>query len=154
MEGYTTNEQSKQLVSVGLDPNTADMCYKELISGGKVYSDPREAVLTPYSRALEYKQSFERERAAYSKTKNPNNVYEIYPCWSLNALIELFPKDKNAPVFTLTRCGTDIATGQTNTDWYAEWESDDTYLVYNDPSAVGAVVKLLAKLIQDKRIKL
>ena len=36
MRGFTTNEQSKQLVSVGLDPNTADMCYKELISGGKV----------------------------------------------------------------------------------------------------------------------
>lgn len=154
MEGYTTNEQSKQLVSVGLDPNTADMCYKELISGGKVYSDPREAVLTPYSRALEYKQSFERERAAYSKTKNPNNVYEIYPCWSLNALIELFPKDKNAPVFTLTRCGKDPMTGKHNDEWYAEWETFETYIVLHNENAVGAVVELIVKLINDKRIKL
>ena len=152
MRGFTTNEQSKQLVSVGLDPNTADMCYKELVSGGKVYSNPEEAVLTPYPKALEYKQGFEKERAAYKGFKS-NIVYEVTPCWSLDALIDLFPTGADAPVFTLTRCGTDIATEQHNNDWYAEWESDDTYLVYNDPNAVCAVVKLLEKLIQDKRIK-
>lgn len=154
MKGYTTNEQSKQLVSVGLDPNTADMCYKELISGGKVYCNPNEAVLTPYSQALEYKQRFDEERAAANMEVIAGTVYEITPCWSLNALIELFPKDKNAPVFTLTRCGKDPMTGKHNDEWYAEWESDDAYLVFNDPTAVGAVMQLLVELINDKRIKL
>lgn len=152
MKGYTTNEQSKQLVSVGLDPNTADMCYKELISGEKVYSDPREAVLTPYSQALETKQRFERERAAYSGIKS-NIVYEVNPCWSLNALIELFPKDKNAPVFTLTRCGKDPITGKHNDEWYAEWETFETYIVLHNENAVGAVVELIVKLIRDGRMK-
>jgi hypothetical protein len=154
MKGYTTNEQSKQLVSVGLDPNTADMCYKELISGGKVYANPNEAVLTPYSRALEYKQRLEDERAAANMEVIAGTVYEVTPCWSLNALIELFPKDKNAPVFTLTRCGKDPMTGKHNDEWYAEWETFETYIVLHNKNAVDAVVELIVKLINDKRIKL
>lgn len=154
MKGYTTNEQSKQLVSVGLDPNTADMCFKELISGGKVYANLREAALTPYSQALEYKQRLEREYAAANKEIVPGTVYEVTPCWSLNALIELFPKDKNAPVFTLTRCGKDPMTGKHNDEWYAEWETFETYIVLHNENAVGAVVELIVKLIRDGRMKL
>lgn len=130
MNGYTTIEQSKQLVSLGLKYDTADMRWLAFANPNEYY--PRPSV-------------------------NQSEWYEDetdVPCWSLNALVNLFPTGDDEPVFTLTRCGTDIATEQRNDDWYAEWESDDTYLVFNDPSAVGAVVKLLAKLIQDKRINL
>ena len=74
---------------------------------------------------------------------------KYYPCWSLNALISLFAVGNDAPVFTLTRCGTDIKTEQHNNDWYAEWEDDKTYLVFNDVRAVGAVIKLIEKLVKD-----
>ena len=124
---YTSLNQSELLVQLGVDPNTADMHHVMLCDGyyTSPYCDARDAELNGY-----------------------------VPCWSLNALIELFPTGNDAPVFTLTRCGTDPVTETTNNDWYAEWESDDTYLVFHDPTAVGAVVQLLSKLIQDKRIKL
>lgn len=121
--GYTTLEESKLLVSLGLSPETADMHYWNAEGKDYVY---------------------------VGKSDNVNSE----SCWSLDALINLFPIGNDAPVFTLTRCGTDIKTEQHNNDWYAEWESDDTYLVFNDKRAVAAVVKLLAKLVQDKRITL
>ena len=127
-DGYTSLGQSESLVRLGVDPNTADMHHRPFCDG--------------YDTAMCYDADEAKQIDGYT------------PCWSLNALVNLFPTGENAPVFTLTRCGTDIATEQHNDDWYAEWESDDTYLVFNDPTTVGAVVKLLAKLIQDKRIKL
>lgn len=128
-DGYTSWGQSELLVRLGVDPNTADMHHR-------IEADEW------YDTSLCYDADEAKQMDGYT------------PCWSLNALVELFPTGDNAPVFTLTRCGTDIATEQTNDDWYAEWESDDTYLVFHDPSAVGAVIQLLSKLIQDKRIKL
>lgn len=128
-DGYTSLEQSKLLVSLGVDPYTADM-HHYIVGDEYCYT-------------------------SWHYYDNDMSISDGYiPCWSLNALVNMFPTGENAPVFTLTRCGTDIATEQHNSDWYAEWESDDTYLVFNDPTTVGAVVKLLVKLIQDKRIKL
>lgn len=127
--GYTSLGQSELLVRLGIDPNTADMHHR-------IEADEW------YDTSLCYDADDARGDDKY------------VPCWSLNALVNLFPTGDDEPVFTLTRCGTDIKTEQHNNDWYAEWESDDTYLVFNDPSAVGAVIQLLSKLIQDKRIKL
>ena len=65
--GYTTIEQSKHLVELGLDPNTSDMCYPHFIRGGAdTYNETPEI-----AEDIDY-------------------PYEM-PCWSLTALLELMP---------------------------------------------------------------
>ena len=67
MKGYTTIEQSKHLVVLGLDPSTADMCYPHFIRhGADTYNEIPEIA------------------------EDINYPYEM-PCWSLTALLELIP---------------------------------------------------------------
>jgi len=73
MQHYTTIEQSKKLLELGLNTETADMCYPML-----------------YNRAID------------GGGKRISNHAELYkpigedkPCWSLGALMELMPKIDN-----------------------------------------------------------
>ena len=65
---YTTVEQSKKLTELGLDPSTADMCWKRIFDEDHQMSDYRVELLP----------------------------YKLYsgigvPCWSVGRLIELMP---------------------------------------------------------------
>ena len=71
MNNYTTIEQSKKLIELGLDPKTADMYYEQEI-GRK--TDVK------VGKSLAIEQNLFSFR----------NGYEI-PCWSLGALIDLMP---------------------------------------------------------------
>ena len=63
----TSIEQSKKLLSLGLDPSSADMCYPHFIRGGAdTYNEIPEI-----AEDIDY-------------------PYEM-PCWSLTALLELMP---------------------------------------------------------------
>ena len=67
VRGYTTIEQAKKLLSLGLDPSTADMCYPHFIRhGADTYNEIPEI-----AEDIDY-------------------PYEM-PCWSLVALLELMP---------------------------------------------------------------
>ncbi len=69
VRGYTTIEQSKKLLELGLDPSTADMMYREY-----------ETVIgDDYGYAYKI-QPF------YS-----SNIDDI-PCWSLAALLDVLPE--------------------------------------------------------------
>lgn len=63
--GYTTIEQSEKLLSLGLDPNTADMCWCKEADG------------------CDY---------IYSRSTAPS---EERFAWSLAALLEIIPEDNN-----------------------------------------------------------
>ena len=76
MNNYTTIEQSKKLIELGLDPKTADMYYEQEI--GRKTDMPYYAVKVGKSLAIEQNLFSFR------------NGYEI-PCWSLGALIDLMP---------------------------------------------------------------
>lgn len=69
MKHYTTIEQSKKLVKLGLNPNTADMCY------------------------IQHFDEYYNEVTFIEE--NPVLTYTIdvldLPCWSLGALINLMP---------------------------------------------------------------
>ena len=68
VRGYTTIGQSKKLLSLGLDPSTADM---HLING-------KHAGCVPYVEII--------------KNNNPMlKAVMIQPCWSLTALLKLLP---------------------------------------------------------------
>lgn len=116
--GYTTLEESKLLVELGVNPETADMHYWNAEGKDYVY-------------------------VGKSDTVNSE------PCWSLDALINLFPIAINQPQFTLTRTCYDINTKKQGINWYAEWEDDRLYLRLTDEnSPVSAVVKLIEKLVK------
>lgn len=75
MKHYTTVEQSKKLVKLGLNPDTADMHYFDRLIHNV---DDKRISLDSYSIALEH-------------TYDAN---DILPCWSLGALMDLMPKIK------------------------------------------------------------
>lgn len=66
--GWTTLEESEQLIKAGLSIETADMCYSHIIRGG---ADSYDANPEPCS-SLDY-------------------PYEM-PCWSLGALTQFLPR--------------------------------------------------------------
>lgn len=70
MKHYTTVEQSKKLVELGLNPETADM-------GWNVFSDDS-------TRCLPIND--------WDLSKNGEGGTEFIPCWSLGALLEVMPE--------------------------------------------------------------
>jgi len=80
MNHYTTIEQSKKLMELGLSPNTADMCYPHFIRhGANTYDEIPEI-----AEEIDY-------------------PYEM-PCWSLGALLKLMPKTISVPVDERSAC--------------------------------------------------
>lgn len=69
---YTSIEQSKKLLSLGLKPESADMHWLNLPSVGDI------AVNNPY-------------------VKNSGATEGLLPCWSVGALLEVMPKEKEVP---------------------------------------------------------
>lgn len=78
----TTIEQSKKLIELGIDVNTADMNYCNSSYKGKDYVG-------------EWKLSLQSPQEAKSildmSVTSWNTYWEIIPAWSLSALIELMP---------------------------------------------------------------
>ena len=72
MNNYTSIEQSKKLVELGLNPDTADMCYLSQTPQGEPIFFERPAV-----------QGGDTEQ--YYKTS--------LPCWSVGALLEVMPSE-------------------------------------------------------------
>ena len=68
MKYYPTIEQSRKLLELGLNPESADMCYFE-----------QKAIITPYNEAKD------------SLLPLMSRPVEVIPCWSVGALIELMP---------------------------------------------------------------
>lgn len=70
----TSLEQSKKLIELGIDTDTADMCYKCL------EEDPYDLIVRPYS---DWKEEY--------KVLLRNGDAKVYPAWSLVALLRLMP---------------------------------------------------------------
>lgn len=81
MSNYTSLEQSKRLVEIGLDPATADMWWNE-IQPLKLKDESLQLIPDgePYFSL------------GFSKTEHIGIAsYKHFPCWSLNALMEAIP---------------------------------------------------------------
>ena len=83
MKSYTDLEQSKKLAEI-LPPESADMHLMNSSIKGEMYVDEFKPVLVPYLRA---KDSLD----AYSKIVNNMIAWEVIPCWSLVALLDVLP---------------------------------------------------------------
>lgn len=78
MQYYTTIEQSKKLLELGLNPDSADMFYNE--EPDECY--PKDIVDTKYPMVIREGQ------------KHYLKEYGV-PCWSLGALLEIMPEIDN-----------------------------------------------------------
>ena len=79
---YTTIEQSKRLVELGLDPETADAWWCEMQPLKQ--EDPRALKLVPDGEPIVSLSLTKRERLAVAN-------YNDIPAWSLDRLMELLP---------------------------------------------------------------
>lgn len=71
------------------------------------------------------------------------------PCWSLTALLDIFPCSKESPIVNLTRGGWNPSFTRR---WFATWEDENKNIFYscNGASPVDAVVELIMKLHEQK----
>ena len=131
--GWTTREQSRKLIELGIDARTADMYYSWI---GTTY----------YPHAESYKEKI-AWRKYYAKTHNNTSCCtSILPCWSLTALLELMPNsigDSNKNI-----CWFD------NAFWCAYMDEDSC--MHDGTSAdnpLDAAFNMVVWLIEQKHIK-
>ena len=78
MKSYTDLEQSKKLIELGIDVNTADMFYADII------------VNNNHKYILHLLKSYGFKTFSETKTRESKHLSFI-PAWSLSALLELIP---------------------------------------------------------------
>lgn len=128
MQYYTTIEQSKKLVELGLSPKTADMCYIQHFDES-------------YNEVISIEED---PRLAY-------NIDTIdLPCWSLGALLELMPKiqeDENDG-----GCYPVLCKGWDNGQWHCVYRSSIHITEWYDNS-IDAVLDMVCWLLENNYIK-
>lgn len=121
MKHYTSIEQSKKLLELGLNPESADMyfirCY------GNYYAHFNEE----------------------------GHIGEKFgPCWSLTALFEILPNDEVTST-TVTRGGWNIEPPKYLDIWFAEYETEnhdnDFSLSANNP--IDAAFEMICRLLEN-----
>ena len=109
MKAYTDIEQSKKLVEI-LPLESADMCWCNSSVKGVNYTD--EFTVHTHT-AKELKEVFDGVFNHWDK------YWELIPCWSLAALLDLLPdtmlgKDKEGYVAMIETMGSDLVTEAKN----------------------------------------
>ena len=122
---YTTIEQSKKLVELGLNPDTADMFYSRRPNGKSEYS-----VLPDFK---------------------PEGRLEVFtkvdlPCWSLGALLELMPKELEDD---LDLC---YGTFDGNGEYQALWTCSCMNHVNFGETSIDAAFKVVCWLLENKKL--
>ena len=79
IKGYTDLEQSKKLAEI-LPLESADMHYNNGSCRGVDYTEHFSAELMPYQEALHL-----------MKIHKTNFMFQVIPCWSLAALLDVLP---------------------------------------------------------------
>ena len=117
MQNYTTIEQSKKLVELGLNPDTADMYFPDNAEITEIREKPRPV--------------------EYIEDK------DYPPCWSLGALLELMPKiqedDKDCGFYPIIR------KGWVDNQWYCLYTGHITRGYDNSTDAAFEMIVWLLK---------
>lgn len=123
MKAYTDIHQSKKLAEI-LPVESADFHFSANLS-------PKGYLEKPIWGNSEYAD------------------YSAFPCWSLPALLGIFPCSKESPIFNLTRGGWNPSFTRR---WFATWEDENKNIFYScdGTSPVDAVVELIIKLHEQK----
>ena len=81
---YTTVEQSKRLMELRLNPDSADMSYSDKSIRGMNHTDTFAVSLMPYKK---HKQFIEN----ITNTQKGVCYWTVLPCWSAECLLNLLP---------------------------------------------------------------
>lgn len=140
---YTSIEQSKKLLELGLSPESADMFYNE--EPDETYL--KDIVDTKYPMIL---------REGYIRFLEE---YGVFPCWSLGALLEVMPIikkgiDEYLPYFIK---GSEIWKGKIQSFWYCSYvlldDSNTELTTFKTSTAVEAAYSMVAWLLENGYIK-
>lgn len=134
MKIFTDIPQSKKLSELGLPLSSADMFYNE---------EPDETYLKDID--TKYPMIVRKGQKHYLEE------YGI-PCWSLAALCDLFPHDKESPILNITRGGYSIKGGYTH-DWFVTLEDEDSNIKFSEqaPELIDALVNMIV-LLKEKNL--
>ena len=138
----TSIEQSEKLLSLGLDPSTADMYYKYVLpKSDKLHHVPD--VGEPTNALSWYNKGY-----TLNGRKEPLELKDFcIPCWSLEALLELMPAtirnyqltiDKEYVVYNIS---------------YDDIFSRESVILYAEYSLIDAAFEMVCWLIEQKHIK-
>lgn len=135
----TTIEQSKKLMELDIDINTADMCWSLftlIINGNK--NDIKQVLLSTSYREV---------------TKQPApDFIERYPAWSLSALLELMPKDESKTIY-LCLGG---SNGMEHTfDWFCCCDENDEpygYKTFHTSNPIDCIFEMVVWLKENNKI--
>lgn len=110
MKSYTDLEQSKKLADI-LPVDSADMCWCNNSIKGVSYTDEFSANLYTVK---EIKDIFDSAFNEWDK------YWELIPCWSLAALLEVLPNEISTGENFVDKYQIDIRKydGEDNTTWY------------------------------------
>ena len=96
---YTSIEQSKKLLELGLSPDSADMCYGYIA----LYNYSDRSYDGGYDE-VPYPKDFMKLNSNFSEDEYDGTL----PCWSLAALLDILPKGTNIstprPLNALSYC--------------------------------------------------
>ena len=81
----TTEEQGRLLVSIGIDPETADKCWIAIENGDEPAMYPMS-----FEQAKENRMTVDKLMIDLAKEKAPG---AMTPAWSLTALLEQLPAE-------------------------------------------------------------
>lgn len=128
MQHYTTIEQSKKLVKLGLNFNTADMCYIQHFdeSYNEVTFIEENPILTHTIDAIDL------------------------PCWSLGALIDIMP----SVIYKSAECAASLSIYK-NSMYHVSYRTssgiDETW--FSKESLIDAAFEMVCWLIENNYIK-
>ena len=131
MKHYTTIEQSRKLVELGLNPLTADMCW---------VGDLINLTYNVIPSLHPYKQF---------NTSNKINRCAL-PCWSLGALLEVIPYNisRNKAVYRLT-----MRKYMSRYEFYHENFGSVSTIIANGESPIEAAYNMVVWLLENGHIK-
>lgn len=123
MKAFTDLEQSKKLAEI-LPIKSADMKFP-------YFGDGQYGITAVFGEPIEFSGG------------------KDVPCWSLPALLDIFPCSKESPIIDLTRGGWNPSFTRR---WFATWEDENKNVFYScdGTSPIDAVVELIIKLHEQK----
>ena len=126
----TDVSQSKKLLELGIDVNTADMFYNE--EQDETY--PKDIVDTKYPMVIREEQKHYLEE------------YGI-PAWSLSTLLNILPNDE-VTTTTVTKGGWDSEAAKYLNLWFADYETEkhDNDFTLSADNPIDAAFEMLVKL--------
>lgn len=133
MQHYTTIAQSKKLVELGLNPDTANMYY---------FCDPTPAGNVMHPTLIVVEKHLHSRFPEYDKGD--------IPCWSLGALLELMPKiheDDND-----NGCCPNLSKGWDNSQWHCVYRSSIHITGWYD-NPIDAAFEMVCWLLENGYIK-